>query len=157
MNAAEVLQAIRRKHSDCAIVPEVSINVKDHGAWERYYDGQGERPSECRRIDALMFDGGQRTAIEIKVSVADAKRENWRKVAPWWEVTHRYVYAVPAGLIDTPPVIGAALWWVHPDGRIEVKRKASIRPYPEQLPQHVVIALAYRAAKTSRIKGQEAA
>ena len=54
------------------------------------------------------------------------------------KVVHRFVYAVPAGLIDRPPV-GAdqrsGLVWVYPDGRVEWKRKCKINHSPEALPQ----------------------
>jgi hypothetical protein len=138
MNAADVLEALRHHNRRSALVPEVVIDCRDHAAWEAYYAaieaGQSaETPSQTRRIDALMFDGPQRTAVEIKVSRADAKRDTWRKVAPWLEVTHRFIYAVPAGLIESneTPVLQAGLWWVHDDGRIEIRRKAQVRKYPE--------------------------
>ncbi|MDN5604755.1 MAG: hypothetical protein L0G59_04970 [Kocuria sp.] len=150
MNANDVLDALRRHHRDKALAPEMVIHSRDHAGYEAWLaDPQGrEMPSQTRRIDALMFDGPQRTAIEIKVSRADVKRETWQKVAPWLEVTHRYIYAVPAGLIEgnEVPHLQAGLWWVHDDGHIEVRRKASIKRYPEMLPQHVITALAYRAA-----------
>lgn len=159
MRAEGVLAALRRKHHGAAFVPEVVLPVRDHGAWERYYqaleDGSedAQRPSEVRRIDALMFDGPQRTAVEIKVSRADAARDTWRKVAPWRDIVHRFIYAVPAGLLaaNEVPVHGCGLWWVHDDGRVEVVRKASIQRHPEHLPQSVVTSLAYRAARVSRI------
>lgn len=141
--AGVVLAALRKHHSGAAIVPEVTI-----------FDEAGrllstpENPvPTIRRIDALMFDSLLRTAIEIKVTVADAKRETWQKVWPWMRVTHRFVYAVPAGLIDLPPVHGCGLWWVHPDSRVEVKRRTKINHAPEPLPQHVVQTLAYRASR----------
>lgn len=148
MNAAEVLEALRRHHKSSALVSEVVIH-DDYPAWAELEDGHGE--PYTRRIDALMFDSLQRTAIEIKVSTADVKRETFNKVQPWRRVCHRFVYAVPAGLIENPPIWGCGLWWVHEDGRVEVKRKASVKPYPEPLPQHVVQALAYRAVGKSSI------
>lgn len=141
MNAAQILSALRAHHKRAVIVGEVVI--KDD--YEMWMDG-GKREPLTRRIDGLMFHSLERTAIEIKVSVADAKRETWRKVYPWKRVVHRFVYAVPAGLIERPPVAGCGLWWVHPNGRVEVKRRAVVNSTPEPLPQHVVQALAYRAA-----------
>lgn len=161
ITASQILQALRSHHSKAALVPEVVIGTRDHAAWEAYYAAldageTAESPVETRRIDALMFDGLQRTAIEIKIDRADVKRESWRKVAPWREVVHRFIYAVPAGLIEANevPVYGCGLWWVHPDGQVEVRRRAQIQKYPEPLPQNVISALAYRAAGVSRITPQ---
>lgn len=150
MNANDVLDAVRRHHRDKAFVPEMVIGTRDYAGYEAWLaDPHGRtQPAQTRRIDALMFDGPQRTAIEVKVSRADVKRETWQKVAPWLDVTHRYIYAVPAGLIETGevPHPQAGIWWVHDDGRVEVRRKAQVRKYPEPLPQQVITALAYRAA-----------
>lgn len=153
MNAAEVLEALRRRHPTSAFVPELSIDTGDLAAQLAHEtDPQGhERPIPVRRIDALMFDGPQRTAIEIKISRADAKRESYYKVQPWKRVCHRFVYVVPAGLLEIPPVYGCGLWWVHDDGRIEVKRKAIVNHYAEELPRNVITNLAYRAAGVKRV------
>lgn len=151
-----VLDAIRAHHHQAAIVAEVALHdpdADDH--YEQWLDkvaaGEGNtpRPPATRRIDALMFRTLERTAIEIKVDTADVRREDHRKVAPWRRVTHRFVYAVPAGLIDQPPMWGTGLWWIHDDGRVEVVRRAKVNTTPEPLPQHVIQALAYRAARTT--------
>ncbi|KRC52147.1 hypothetical protein ASE16_03605 [Leifsonia sp. Root227] len=120
------------------------LTIKDETAISSL-DPEVREPS-TRRIDALMFETLQRTAIEVKVSVADARRESWAKVRPWALVTHRFVYAVPAGLLERPPVYGAGLWWIHENGTVEVRRKATINRYPEPLPQGVIQTLAYRAS-----------
>lgn len=144
--ADDVLEALRRKHNRAALVPEVTIS--DRWADAGMIDGDpiDHLPIYHRRIDVLMFETRIRTAIEIKVTRADVKRETYRKVWPWRQVVHRFYYAVPAGLIDHPPIGGCGLWWVHADGRIEVRAKAVINHTPEPLPQQVVQALAYRAA-----------
>jgi len=155
MTAAEILAALRRHHRDAALVSEVTIT--DEWAYQRFDDAGAaatEYPISRRRIDALMFQGRVRTAIEIKVTVADAKRENYRKVHPWRNVCHRFVYAVPAGLIHHPPVHGCGLWWVHPDGRVEARRKTTMNNTPEPLPQQVVQILAYRAAGVPLIRSE---
>jgi len=147
MSACEVLAALRVHHSTAALVSEVTI--LDAAGMESH-SPDTPRPM-TRRIDALMFQNLIRTAIEIKVDVADVKRESWQKVQPWWRVCHRFVYAVPAGLIDFPPIHGTGLWWVHEDGRVEVKRKARVSHTPEPLPQRVVQNLAYRSLGKSTI------
>ena len=144
MIAREVLEALLAARPDAAIVPELTI--ADETARAMVLPKGEDRPPTTRRIDALMFESLQRTAVEIKVSKADAARESWEKVRPWVAVTHRFIYLTPAGLIEQPPVYGAGLWWVHDDGRIEVRRKARINAYPEPMPQLLVQALAYRAS-----------
>ncbi|WP_018024099.1 hypothetical protein [Corynebacterium ulceribovis] len=148
--ASQILDAIRHKHPRLAVVPELTIN----DMWHR------EQPDLAniyrRRIDALMFDGGQRTALEIKVSKADAKRETWHKTAPWRNVCHRFIYVTTPDISfsdigDRSTPSGGANWacghWVvHPDGTVEVKRKAKVNKYPEPLPNDVILRLAYRAS-----------
>lgn len=142
MNAKDVLAAIQSHHSDAAIVHEIQLN--DHDWLDRHE--AGSKPVRSRRIDALMFKSLERTAIEAKVTKADFEADVWAKRAPWLRVSHRFIYAVPAGLIQYPHH-GCGLWWIHDDGRVEVKKKATINRTPEPLPQHVVQALAYRAQK----------
>lgn len=164
MKAKEVMKAIRLKYRGNAIVPEVVLGVDEvtmHDAREAHLADPENvaREPYYRRIDGLMFDGPQRTAIEVKVSKADVKRETISKVLPWKKVTHRFIYAMPANLIDLyamneypHALYGCGIWWIHEDGSVEVARKAIINKYPEPLPQHVITALAYRATPKSFIK-----
>lgn len=145
MTAAEVLALVTRHHADAAIVPEVELTVDELHRGTYDDTNANGHAHHHRRIDGLMFHQLQRTAIEVKVTRADAARDTYAKVDPWRRITHRFVYAVPAGLIDHPPVYGMGVWWVHPDGRVVVHRKATTNRYPEPLPQHVVQTLAYRA------------
>jgi hypothetical protein len=146
--ANDLLAAVRSHHSGAAIVHEVVIS---DGLW----DERSETSAPTRRIDALMFDGLQRTALELKVTLADWRRDTYAKRAPWQAVVHRFVYVIPRALWDTVAgrlgtanvdVWDCGIWAVDDDGRVEVVKKARIRPHPEPLPQHVVQALAYRAA-----------
>ena len=148
MDSKFILDALRKHHSTAAIVHEVVLN--DY-LWEER-DGES-RP--FRRIDALMFDSFQRTAIEIKVSKADWKRDTFQKRAPWANIVHRFVYAVPKSLADEVggmygtyglSIHGCGVWTVDERGKVEVYKKATVKHYPESLPQQVVQALAYRAA-----------
>lgn len=136
MTAAQILEAIRRKHPRAALVPELTVNVP---MWD-----ESEAQKYQRRIDALMIQSHERTAIEIKTTPADFKRETDQKVRPWRNITHRFIYAFPAGM-EGMPGHGLGLWWVHTDGTIEVRKKAIVRKYPEPLPQDVIQRLAYRA------------
>lgn len=145
MNAEDILNALRHHYPTAAFVPELTIN--DEQSLTDYYE-QGEHEAFTRRIDALMFDKRIRTAIEIKVDRADAKRESLAKVRAWRQVTHRFFYATPAGLIDSPPIMSGSigLLWVHPDGRIEWRRKCRLNPSPEPLPLIVQERIAHRAS-----------
>ncbi len=157
MIAAEVLEAVRAAYPQAAIVPEVVIH---DGLWE---ERAGEsRPT--RRIDALMFASLQRTAIEIKVSHTDLRRDTWAKRAPWVSVTHRFVYAMPIELFESIEnwgalhhetgfdIYGCGIWTVDAAGRVKAARKAIVNHHPEPLPQQVIQSLAYRAAGMSMTK-----
>lgn len=145
MNADDILDALRKAWPTAAIVPELEIT--DEHELANLYNPAGHGPLK-RRIDALMIDKQVRTAIEIKVDRADAKRETWAKIRPWKRVTHRFLYAVPEGLIDTPPVIDSSigLVWVRSDGTIEWRRKCKINHVPEPLTGLVVENIARRAS-----------
>lgn len=144
VDAACILAAIRRKYSGCAVVHEVVVSDNGEGRYEKVGD-QYKRVTNCRRIDALMFQSFERTAIEIKTTVADFKRDTWAKREPWRRITHRFIYVVPAGLPVMAPH-GCGQWEVHEDGHITVKKKAIVNKFPEHLPQQIIQALAYRAA-----------
>ena len=147
MDAGFILNAIREKYPQCAVVPEVCIHAEE---WDEQVPAD-QRQAYIRRIDALMFDGAQRTAIEIKVSKADFARDTYRKRRPWMLVSHRFIYVTPAGLdVMAPHPCGH--WEVHPDGKITIKKRAYGNKYPEPLPQHVITALAHRASQAAAQK-----
>lgn len=136
-----ILDAIRKNYylKRVAIIPEISIDVP------------GETGAALRRIDALMFDGFERTAFEIKITKADMDRETHAKIDPWRRVTHRFIYAVPEGLIEPRQMpaftYGCGLWWIPENGGFPtIKRKCTINKYPEPLPYNVTRRLAFRAA-----------
>lgn len=158
MNASQILDVIEAKYSNLPLLREIST-IDEQGVMDNNLRAvevaeamkRAPRVPDVRRIDGLMFDGPQRTAIEVKVTVADSHRESWAKVWPWKRLTHRFIYATPAGLIEHPPVWGCGLWWIHDDGKVEIVRKASINKYPEPLPNSVITNLAYRAAGKAQI------
>lgn len=144
MDACFILDAIRRKYPEAAIVTEVVMS-------DPAYDAGGDKVSDdkvtpVRRIDALMFQSLVRTSIEVKTSVADFRRDTWAKRRPWFNVSHRFIYATPARLALMPPH-NCGMWWVHDDGSITIAKKATPNNTPEPLPQQVVQSLAYRAMK----------
>ena len=64
-----------------------------------------------------------------------------------------FFYATPAGLIDSPPIMSGSigLLWVHPDGRIEWRKKCRLNPSPEPLPLIVQERIAHRASSYALI------
>ncbi|NCL73761.1 hypothetical protein [Rhodococcus sp. YH1] len=154
MNASDILDAIARKHRDCALIREVLVTDQDADrfasadAWVAA-GRPGKMPRfepTARRIDGLLFNGGQiRTAIEVKISRADYQRENDAKRRPWIAVTNRFVYATPAGLLRPDEIPdGCGLWEVDDAGRVTIARRARINRDPDPIPHQVLVALAYR-------------
>ena len=156
MKSADILAAIRAAYPRQAVVHEVVIH-------DSLWDERSAQSKPIRRIDALMFDSLQRTAIEIKVSKADLKRDTWQKRAPWSAVTHRFVYAMPVELFESITswgalsseigfdIYGCGIWTVDAAGRVKVARKAVVNQHPEPLPQQVIQSLAYRAAAAREV------
>ena len=142
--AQRIYDAVYR-HTNGAMVPEVVLGVPEY----MEHDGDPQM-KPYRRIDALMFETLTRTAVEIKISMADLRRETPYKWEPWRNVTHRFIYAIPYGMCDWQEVIDATgnhwagVWGIHEDGRVEVLRRAKVQKHPEPLPQQVVQAMAYR-------------
>lgn len=109
-----------------------------------------------RRIDGLMLESGKYTAIEIKVSRADFKRDTEEKRRMWRSITHRFVYAVPKGLVDPSEVpTYAGLWEYDPSDpytSIKSVKRAVTNKQCLPLPQQVVTAMFYRSARAEQTK-----
>lgn len=146
LTADDILQAVQRKYHRAAIVSEISINDPYWHDWAESGDGLKRTLKPMRRIDALMMETHDLTAIEIKVDRTDFKRDTLEKRRPWQRVVNRFIYAVPADLKVTAPH-GCGLWKVHGDGKIEVAKRAIINKHPEYLPRDVIQRLMYKAAK----------
>lgn len=168
MKAADVLEAIRRSNNGYPLLEELVIT--DWEAVEKYrklLDEATERAKltgdwdvrattmqgayaipQTRRIDGLLIGpNGQRTAIEVKVSRADYQRETHEKRRAWQAITHRFVYAVPEGLIAPDEVpTGIGLWYASTSGVVSAK-PCRINKAPADPPIQLFNALCYRAAK----------
>lgn len=149
MDSRFILWAIRQKYPRAAMVPEITIEDYDlpdtDGEAEWFISAKAPEGHKFeRRIDALMFESLIRTAIEVKVTAADFKRDTYWKRRMWQRHTHRFIYAVPHDLPVMAPH-GCGLWRVHENGRIEVGKKAILNKTPDPLPQTVIQRLAYRA------------
>lgn len=98
-----------------------------------------------RRIDGLLFASSKLIAVEVKVSVADFKRETDAKREPWERVTHQFVYATPKDLLDPSDLPAhCGLWEVSSNGSISITKRAKVNKQPAPMPQQVLVALMYR-------------
>lgn len=189
ITAKQVLAAIRKKHHTDAVVREVVIDDPiemgyyarrsidaSGGRWAEqsraWYERRGVViPDEIpegwsmrssiprRRIDALVLASGGITAVEIKVSRADFKRETEEKRRAWRAITNRFVYAAPIGLLRPDEIpAGCGLWEfdISASGPyrsqhgLSVKVKARVNKQPDPLPAQILTALAYRVSKNER-------
>lgn len=135
VTASQILLGIRKKYAKFPVLREVSVNDPWYYAnyWRYQIDtypwgaSHAERagviPADeidpnwshlapsYRRIDALILDT-HRTAVEIKVTRSDFKADTEEKRAPWRHFTHKFVYAVPTGLVVPSEVPDyAGLWY----------------------------------------------
>jgi hypothetical protein len=179
-----VLAGIRIKHPKAALVREVVLNDHLQLAYlnrhrlnspgsRRYWapkiaksgepvadevpDGWDPNTAKFeRRIDGLMLSAGQVTAIEVKISVADFRRDNDEKRRAWREHSHRFVYATPVGLLKPEWVPdGCGLWEVDlgsrsKSGAVTVVKRAVVNKAPLVLPSHVITAMFYRVSNYER-------
>jgi hypothetical protein len=100
-----------------------------------------------RRIDALIFEGQQRTAVEIKISRADFFRDTLEKRSAWMRHTDRFVYLTPKGLIKVDEVPeGCGLWEYDVVKRqIIVVKKSKLNKNVKEFPPSMVKYFAWRA------------
>lgn len=168
----EILAAIRSAYSQSAVVREVCLDDPyEYAIYRRYcldgpnarfytgkFDGlevadavpEGWHPHDTkftRRIDALMRDAQGYTAIEIKVSRSDFKRDTEEKRRAWKEHTRRFIYATPKGLLapeEVPP--GCGLWEFEVGYGIRTVKRAKVNKVPRPLPQAVLDSMLYRVS-----------
>lgn len=133
------------------------IDPASFGSSDGYVPGE---ETAYRRIDALMVGAKdkagvhQRTAVEVKISRADFRRDTLEKVRTWQSLSHRFIYLVPAGLIKPDELIDPAmgLWWWHAGdenspGTIEIVKTAKTNVNaPECLPEELQTRLMWRLA-----------
>lgn len=108
-----------------------------------------------RRIDALIIASTGITAVEIKISRADFRRDTDVKRRAWRAVTNRFIYLVPRGLVAPDEVAdGCGLWEYDPQQAgpyrsqhgITATKRAKPNKTPAPLPFQVTRALAYRVS-----------
>jgi hypothetical protein len=173
--AGEILAAIRKAYPKTAVVREVSMDdptqmailrrwqIEKYGLSEASFLELGDEvvdsiPADwtywseplTRRIDALMKDTNGYTAIEIKVSRADFKRDTEEKRRAWRDHTRRFVYATPKGLVSPDEVADGCGLWEYEDGVLTVAKRAKTNKAPRPLPRQVLDTMLYRVSNYER-------
>jgi hypothetical protein len=168
----ELFAALQLKFPKAAVLREVSMDDAAEIARNRQYhartrprpvssryhipiDESIEVPEDyvpdesvwVRRIDALMFEGKTRTAVEIKISRADFFRDTPAKRAAWQRHTHRFIYLTPRGLVKPEEVpAGCGLWEYDSDtATITSVKRASTNKDVQELPASMSKYFAWRA------------
>jgi len=173
--------ALRAKHNKAAILTEVTMpdlhaerlsraaRALSNPRMKRIYDKSGldydaEVPDGynwqdaklTRRIDFLMFEGQAITAIEMKVSKADFRRDTEDKRRAWKSVVNRFVYLTPKGLLTPEEIPEGCGLWEYDNGVITVVKKCRSNPNPEPFPPTMMKYFAWRAfaAESTRVKSR---
>ena len=193
VTAAQILIGIRKKYPKLAVLREVTIpdpfELAIYHKWKsqtgsRYYLDwakknniplaesvpEGWNPVQAkleRRIDALIFTTKSRTAVEIKVTRADFKRDVFEKRRAWMHYTHKFVYATPKGLVTKEEIPEGCGWWEYDpnlagpgywESGIVVSKRAVSR-VAEELPPALITSLMGRLSRyeylSERSKGND--
>lgn len=170
--AKDILRAIRKAYPKSAVVREVCLDDPyEHAIYRRYrldgpsarfyvgrYEGleiadavpEGWNPSAAkftRRIDALMRDAQGYTAVEIKVTRADFKRDTEEKRRAWRAHTRRFIYATPKGLLTPDEVpAGCGLWEFEAGYGLRTVKRATVNKEPRPLPKSIIDSMLYRVS-----------
>lgn len=168
VTSQQLFSALRHKFPKAAVIREVSMTDEEQEFKERSYRAARSRyyrtsynkkglaygtpdpdydptQSVVRRIDALVFDGKLRTAVEIKISRADFKRDTIAKRSAWMRHTDRFVYLTPKGMIKNEEVPDGCGLWEYDNGVITVVKKAKVNKDVQPLPESMVKYFAWRA------------
>jgi hypothetical protein len=165
-----LLTALKRKFDKAAVLKEVTMTDEEEETrvataiaisspgYKKYLDRKGlrydaELPDDynyrtaitTRRIDALIFDGNQRTAVEIKISRGDFFRDTPEKRYAWKKHSHRFVYLTPQGLVKPEEVAEDCGLWEYHDGKITVIKRAKINKNVVDFPASMTKYFAWRA------------
>lgn len=103
-----------------------------------------------RRIDALVFEGNEKTAIEIKISRADFFRDTDMKRSAWQTHTDRFVYLTPQGLVKPEEVPHGCALWEYDGQKISVVKRAKLNKEVKPFPISMVKYFAWRAFAAER-------
>ena len=98
-----------------------------------------------RRIDALIFESQQITAVEIKISRSDFFRDTLAKRSAWVKHTNRFAYLTPKGLVKIEEVPAGCALWEYENGKITIVKRAKVNKEPADFPQSMIKYFAWRA------------
>lgn len=98
-----------------------------------------------RRIDALIFETKQITAVEIKISRSDFFRDTLEKRNAWVLHTNRFVYLTPKGLVKLEEVPVNCALWEYENGIITIVKRSKVNKEPKDFPQTMIKYFAWRA------------
>jgi len=135
--------AIRLAYPKCAVVREVSIV-------DLLHKRRDSASKPVRRIDALLRDTSGYTAIEIKVTRADFKRDTEEKRRAWKSHTRRFIYVTPKGLLNVSEIPAGCGLWEFDGYRLTVTKKATINKTPTPFPRAVFDTMLYRVSNYER-------
>lgn len=163
--ANDLIKAVRRKYFDGALVTELTI--EDQHAVQAYLaslpphiratygarvdpdftGAPAERGEQAftRRIDGLLLHNKAWTALEVKISRADFRRETLEKRRAWMEHTHRFIYVTPQGLLTREEIPDGCGWWeVTDQGRVIVSKRARVNRDRKEFPESLVRTMFWR-------------
>jgi len=165
-----LLTALRAKLPKAAVLSEVTMVDEEEAArvrtsqartslhFRRYFDRKGltydailpdgynhKSAVFIRRIDALVFDGDKRTAIEIKISRSDFFRDTPEKRFAWMKHTHRFIYLAPKGLVKLEEVPDGCGLWEYENGVITSVKNARGNKAVQEFPASMYKYFAWRA------------
>ena len=155
ITANEMLDALERHYTRAAFIRELeAVDEVEIARWEIEPMPFVAGPS-LRRIDALMIDGEQRTAVEVKTSWADYKNESDEKRRPWIALTHRFTYLAPVGVIPVDRIPEGLGLWEYDGSTIRVVRRCTVRSDVPPLPDYMIRNLLWRVSRLEQSKRAE--
>ena len=167
VKAKDIIKCLSRYYSRAAFVTELTMTDDVVMAVRREVYAKRSRYSmtdeqlavfltpQDRRIDLLMYNSNTYTAIEIKVSYADFKRETEEKRRGWQSVTDRFVYVCPPNVIPVAEVPkGCGLWYVDVTApwyeQVKIVKRATINKNRLPFPERLIKILMYRAMRVDK-------
>lgn len=164
-NATDMILAVRRKYPNAALVTELTLD--DDYARQAYFaslpasarayygamvdpDFDGDATSQVpqvfyRRIDGLLLHNQAWSALEVKISRADFRRDTHEKRRAWMKHTHRFIYVTPQGLLTREEIPEGCGWWeVTNTGRVIVSKRARVNRERTEFPDSLVRTMFWR-------------
>jgi hypothetical protein len=172
ITSQELLAALRKKFDTAAVLSEVTMTDEEESHrvrsayamksayYKRLFKKRGQsfdltmilpegydtsKAILTRRIDALIFESQQITAVEIKISRSDFFRDTLEKRSAWVKHTNRFAYLTPKGLVKSEEVPEGCALWEYENGIITIVKRSKINKESTDFPQSMVKYFAWRA------------